>query len=54
MKVYYKIILIMVILFLLGIIITKISIDHTFNKVEKNKIPSVIVYNNILKNTKQV
>jgi len=44
----------MIILFFLGIIVAKISIDHTFKKVEKNQISSVNISNDILKNTKQV
>ncbi len=54
MKSYYKIIIIVAILFLLSIIIVKISIDDTFKKVDKNQISSVELSNKILKNTKKV
>ncbi len=54
MKIFYKIVIIVAILFLLSIVIAKISIDHTFEKVEKNQISSVEISNKILKNTKQV
>lgn len=54
MKVIYKIIIILISLFLLGLLITKISIDHTFKKAEKEQISSLKISIDILKNTKQV
>jgi len=54
MKLFLKITLIGLILFSIGIVATKISIDHSFRKIECKSASTDSVSTIILKQTKQV
>ncbi|MGB5243258.1 MAG: hypothetical protein WBN50_06550 [Lutimonas sp.] len=54
MKLFFKIILIGLILFLIGIVATKISIDHSFRKIDGKSASKDSVSAIILQQTKQV